>query len=452
MKRVMIAGTSSWAGKTTICAGIMAALTRKGRKVVPFKVGPDYIDPGFHRFVTGNPSYNLDSWLLSENTLRHLFLRNAVEGDISIIEGVMGLYDGLGSEKDMGSSAHVSKILKIPVILVIDGKGISSSAAAQVLGYTLYDREVSILGVIMNRVSGDSHYRLLKESIERDTGIPCLGYLPINPDITLGSRHLGLIPIDEVPHLRKKMDTLADMIDAHIDLDALEHSASLAPVLEPAQDPLADLKGTARGLKVGIARDEAFTFYYEDNLKLLAETGMELIPFSPLMDRDLPADLDGLYIGGGFPEIFADSLERNEEFRFSLKDRLDEGMPLYGECGGLMYLTGGIERLDHISHDMVGFFPTRTVMTAKLQRFGYIELLLDGKVLTRGHEFHHSHIVHGPDLTYRYKVKKIRNGGVLAEWDCGLARKNAVAGYAHVHFYSSPDFLGRLIHQFRERK
>jgi len=452
MKRVMIAGASSWVGKTTICAGIMAAFNRRGRKVAPFKVGPDYIDPGFHKFVTNNPSYNLDSWLIDEKSLKFLFNRNTKDKDIAVIEGVMGLYDGLGIEKDQGSSAHVSKILKTPVILVINGKGISSSAAAQVMGYKIYDEEVDIKGVIVNRVSGDAHYKLLKGAIERDTGIPCVGYLPTNNDIGLESRHLGLIPIEELEKLDEKIEMLIEMVEEHIDLDLLEKIAENVPPVENTENPCKHMEGIARGLKIGIAKDKGFTFYYEDNIKLMKETGIELISFSPLKDKDIPEGLHGLYIGGGFPEIFSAELERNKEFRKNLKKHLEEGMPVYSECGGLMYLTEGIENLSGEFFKMTGFFPVETKMTSRLQRFGYVEVSFDGDITIRGHEFHHSYITENSELKYRYNVKKIRSWQPQKEWKCGLSKGNALGGYAHLHFYSNPKFLEKFINLCKERK
>ncbi len=445
MNRIMIAGVSSGVGKTTISLGIMAALNKRGMNVGPFKVGPDYIDPGFHSFVTNNSSYNLDSWLLEEDTLEYLFRRNMESRDIGIIEGVMGLYDGFGTEKDMGSSAHVAKLLKTPVILIIDGKGISSSAGAMVLGYKLYDKEVDIKGVIINRVSGRVHYDILKEVIERDTGIPCVGYLPSNTDISLNSRHLGLIPFEEVKGLKKKVDEVIKMIEETIELDKIISIASDTKKIKDIANPYGALKNIGKGLRIGIARDKAFSFYYEDNFNLMKEMGIELVGFSPLKDRNIPIGLDGLYIGGGFPEVFGNELEENEEFRKNLKNHLEEGLPSYAECGGLMYLTESIKDLENREFEMVGFFPTKATMTKRLQRFGYIEIDAYDDVYIRGHEFHRSMIDNNDKLTYQYKVHKIRKGRLNKEWECGLVKKNSLAAYGHVHFYSNPQFLMKFV-------
>lgn len=440
-KALIIAGESSGVGKTTISLGIMGALTKRDKKVAPFKVGPDYIDPGFHKFVTGNPSYNLDSWLLKEKTLKYLFNKNIKNKDMAIIEGVMGLYDGFGIEKDEGSTAHMSKILDAPVILIIDGKGMSSSAAAKVLGYKMYDEDVNIAGVIINRVSGEKHYNILKEVIERDVKIPCIGYLPSNLDISLNSRHLGLIPAEEIDDLRNRIDKISELVEAYIDLDTMENLAYNKTV-ENMEYPLyRELKDSKKGLKIGIAKDKAFSFYYQDNIDLLKEMGIELVPFSPLKDKDIPKGVDGLYIGGGFPEVFAKGLEKNEEFRKNLKNHLENGLPAYGECGGLMYLTEGIEDLDGNYHNMVGFLPTKGIMTKRLQRFGYVNININDDTDIKAHEFHRSKIIDNDKLDYIYDVKKVRNGQVKNQWKCGVIKKNVLAGYGHIHFYSNIEFL-----------
>ncbi|WP_066498330.1 cobyrinate a,c-diamide synthase [Abyssisolibacter fermentans] len=446
MNRIMIAGTASGTGKTTVSLGIMAALNKRGRKVSPFKVGPDYIDPQFHEFVTGNPSHNLDSWMLDENSLKYLFQRNSKE--ISVIEGVMGLYDGFGIKKDNGSSAHVSKLLKAPVILVVDGRGMSSSISAMVLGYKKYDEAVDIKGIIINRLSGKAHYDLLKNCIESDLGIPCLGYLPNKLGISLESRHLGLIPAQEVAELRKKVDELADLIEKYVDIDALEAIASSAEVMESAKNPCEKLKGKMKGIKIGYACDKAFSFYYDDNLKLLKEMGIELIPFSPINDDDIPQDVDGLYIGGGFPEVFAKELSDNTKFRSNLKKALDNGMLAYAECGGLMYLTKEIKTLDDEVFEMTGYFDARSEMTGRLQRFGYVEVDVF-KMRTKAHEFHRSKVIADSDITTAYDVYKIRNGVINKQWKCGFLKNNTLAGYAHIHFYSNPELLEYMLKRIK---
>ncbi|MBS4538565.1 cobyrinate a,c-diamide synthase [Clostridium sp. D2Q-11] len=450
MKNIMIAGTASGVGKTTISLGIMSALSKRGINVAPFKVGPDYIDPKFHKFVTGNPSYNLDSWLLDEDTVKYLFKKNMKDKDVGVIEGVMGLYDGFGVEKDMGSSAHISKILKTPVILVIDGKGISLSSSAIVLGYQMYDKEVEIKGIIINRVSGERHYNILKTVIERDVGIPCLGYLPSNLNISLKSRHLGLIPANEVIDLQEKSDELAKIIEETIDLDEILKVAETNITENNKIDNT--INGKKFGLRIGIFEDEAFSFYYQDNIDLMKKIGVEFISISPLKDEVLPLELDGLYIGGGFPEIFTNELEKNISFRQDLLRRLQEGLPAYAECGGLMYLTKSITDLEGKKYDMVGFFETDSLMTKRLQRFGYVEVEYNEKISIRAHEFHRSKIQDNSNIEYVYNVQKKKEGKKNKEWKCGLKKKNVIAGYPHIHFYSNNDFLYNMLDHWEKVK
>lgn len=445
INRIMIAGVSSGVGKTTLSLGIMAALKKRNLRVRPFKVGPDYIDPGFHRLVTGNPSYNLDGWMLKEDVLKYLFTKNMKNMDIGVIEGVMGLYDGFGTNRyDSGSSAHLSKMLKTPVVLVIDGGGMSTSAGAMVLGYKQYDQGVDIKGVIVNKVSGESHYKILKKVIERDTGIKCVGYLPRDLDISLNSRHLGLIPAEEVESLKDRVELLASYIEKYIDLDEIINISMNLKEIQYQQDYVCPYKAYGDGLKIGVLRDKAFSFYYQDNIDLLKEMGITIKGISPLMDNKLPEDLDGLYIGGGFPEVFAKELESNVSFKSSLKSALEDGLPTYGECGGLMYLTESIENLKGEKHKMVGFLPTQSKMTKRLQRFGYVEVKIDD-INIKAHEFHHSMILDNEDLDYKYEVIKKRAGEIVKTWYCGVKKKNVLAGYPHIHFYSNIDFIRNFI-------
>ncbi|WIV11812.1 cobyrinate a,c-diamide synthase [Proteiniborus sp. MB09-C3] len=450
MKRVVIAGTHSGCGKTTVSLGIMAALTRRGKKVAPFKVGPDYIDPSFHRFVTGNPSYNLDSWILDSNTVRYLFNKNIQNMDISIIEGVMGMHDGFGIDRSNGSTAHVAKITKTPVILVAEAKAMSTSAAALVMGYMMYDKDVEVKGVIFNKVCGEKHYEMLKLVVERDLGIKCLGYFPKNADISLKSRHLGLIPADEVEELNQKIDGLVELVEKYIDLNALEEIANVEDI-ETVENPAKDILMKYKGLKIGIAMDTAFSFYYQHNLQLMEEAGVQLLPFSPLKDTSVPAEVDGLYIGGGFPEMFAENLEENTSMRTDIKTLLDNGLPAYAECGGLMYLTEGIVDLQGQYHNMVGFFDAKSMMTNRLNRFGYVNVETKTGIKIRAHEFHRSCIEKNDALEYYYHVTKYREK-FIGEWKCGLVKNNVVAGYPHIHFYSNLEFLEEFLNKCLDYK
>ncbi|MCK4258117.1 MAG: cobyrinate a,c-diamide synthase [Halanaerobiales bacterium] len=448
LPRLVIAGTQSGVGKTTITLGLMAAICRCGMKIAPYKVGPDYIDPGFHSYVTKVKSRNLDLWLLNEDKIAYLFYKNSIDADISIVEGVMGLYDGRGTNHE-ASTAHLAKVLKAPVVLVIDGSGISASAAAQVLGYKLYDKEVNLAGVIINRVSGEVHYKLLKEAIERDTGIRCFGYLKKTDQIHLKSRHLGLVPGIEVDKLQSQVEQLTEMVEESVDIDGLiELSKNAIPfdleskISLTCSNEISKLKAKLNldhPVRIGLAYDEAFHFYYQDGLDLLKELGAELVEFSPLHDVKLPDNLDGLYIGGGYPEVFANQLEENQSLRNSIKNAINKGLPTYAECGGLMYLTQEIKTAEDDTYQMVGVIPTMSMMTSKLQRFGYVEVELGqnlfdlSREIIPAHEFHYSKIQDDDELNYSYNINRRKKN-----WECGVTMKNLLAGYPHLHFYSNP--------------
>ncbi|KXG78920.1 cobyrinate a,c-diamide synthase [Thermotalea metallivorans] len=451
--RLVLAGTQSGVGKTTISIGMMAAFHRRGLQVQPFKVGPDYIDPAFHTFVTGNKSRNLDSWMLEEETVRGLFAKNAMGKDISIVEGVMGLYDGIGSHGGEGSTAHVAKIIEAPVILIINGSGMAASAAAQVLGYQMYDPDVKISGIIVNNVSGEKHYRLLKEAIERDGKVKCLGYMKKNSGIVLQSRHLGLIPSGEVEDLKDKIDQIRSMVEETIDLDRL---LEIAKKTEPMAHRFAEKTSLGEKINLGVAYDKAFHFYYEDNLDLLRSLGANLVFFSPLKDQRLPEDLHGLYFGGGFPEVFGKELAKNVPLRREIREKIQGGIPAYAECGGLMYLTRAIRDMEGQRHEMVGIFDTEARMTERLQRFGYVNITIHGpcvlsktRTKAKAHEFHRSTLPENLSQEYVYTVEKARNGEKEAIWQCGLKRYNTLAAYAHIHFYCNRQLAENFIENCR---
>ncbi|MDO4288078.1 MAG: cobyrinate a,c-diamide synthase [Eubacterium sp.] len=450
MNTFMLAGVSSNVGKTTVTMGIMAALCARHMAVVPFKTGPDYIDPMFHSFVTGRKSTNLDTWMLDEPTVRRLFYAKLQENSVGIAEGVMGLYDGHGVQSDVGSSAYLAKTLGVPVFLIIDGRGMSKSAAAMVKGYVDFDPEVTIAGVIINKISSESHYKLLKEMIETWAGVPCVGYFPNCPDIVVNSRHLGLIPVEELEGLKAQVAKAAELAEAHIDLDKILDLSKKAeiPALDP--DPFEARAGEYSDLTIAYARDKAFSFYYEDNFNALRKLGVKLIPVSPLADTALPGNIDGLYIGGGFPEVFGAELAANAAFRNSVKEALAAGLPCFAECGGLMYLTRSMEMLDGAQTEAAGFFDAVTQMTKRLQRFGYVEVLadIDGKQIPiRAHEFHHSLVEANPEIKTCYAITKGRGS-----WRCGYTQSRTLAGYPHIHFYSNPEFLFTLLEVARRAK
>ncbi|MCX7842882.1 MAG: cobyrinate a,c-diamide synthase [Clostridia bacterium] len=459
--RIVIAGTNSGCGKTTITSGIMAALVKRGLRVQPFKVGPDYIDPMFHTFVTGNESRNLDSWMLGEDIAAYLFNKAAAGSDISIVEGVMGFFDGYGGYSQEGSTSHVSKIIKAPVLLIVNGEGLSLSIAAIVKGFMDFDREALIRGVILNNVNSEHNFRLLKEIIEEQTGLAVLGYVPKIKDCTMASRHLGLVQSSEIADLRDKINMLAFQIEKTVNLDLLLKIANEA---EKTNDSSVHFNIARRspGCRIAVARDKAFSFYYRDGLDLLEMLGAELVEFSPLKDVSLPCNVDGLYIGGGYPEIFAGELQDNLPMREKIKKAIEEGIPAYAECGGFMYLCESIRSRDGEVFGMVGAIPGKSEMTSSLQRFGYVELEVtnDNALAKKGyralaHEFHYSVTAVDWQIPACFKVIKRRRGKENRTWQCGYKINNLLAGYPHLHLWSNTGFAERFVNsciQYRARK
>ncbi|MDD5878047.1 MAG: cobyrinate a,c-diamide synthase, partial [Clostridiales bacterium] len=337
MKKILIAGTNSGVGKTTISLGIMQALTKRNLKVQPYKVGPDYIDPSYHTFITGRYSRNLDSYMLDDEKIKYIVKNASKDADISVIEGVMGLYDGYGIDLNDCTSSYTSKMLKTPVILVINAKAMAASAAAMVLGYKMLDENVNIAGVITNNVKSESHYNTLKEAIEKYTGVEVLGYFPPNKEFSLESRHLGLIPSVEMDCLKAKFDNLAEEIEKYINIDRIIEIAE-SEEFECSFDLNEFIqKNKVRDKKIAVAYDKAFNFYYRENLELFEKLGMKIEYFSPMEDKKLPP-CDYIYIGGGFPEVFAKELHENKEIREEIFKAYEKNIPIYAECGGLMYL------------------------------------------------------------------------------------------------------------------
>ncbi|WP_243345911.1 cobyrinate a,c-diamide synthase [Parabacteroides sp. FAFU027] len=443
MNGFILAGTNSGCGKTTITLGLMSLLKKQGLKVAPFKAGPDFIDPAFHQKATGVHSYNLDSHLVSHDMLRTHFLEKTAGKDIAVVEGVMGLFDGMGEQSE-GSAADLSRILNLPVILAVNCKGASQSVVATVHGFATLDPSVKIAGVILNHVPNHEHYLFLKKMIESKTGVVCIGYLPTRPDVVLESRHLGLIQATEVDSLNEKIDNLTTLFELTIDHDSLLKVTRLPEVSSfDNKDAFAKWHRDLAGLRVGVAKDEAFSFYYKSNLELLELHGAELVYFSPLHDKNIPIKANALYIGGGYPEVYASGLSANNKMLDSLKEAAETGLPIYAECGGLMYLTENIRLLSGECIPMTGIFNSTSAMTKRLQRFGYCSVQLDGAE-TRAHEFHHSEQLtpDEPNFELAYQVTKASNG---RRWSCGLHRKNVLAAYAHVQFLSSPSFYHKII-------
>jgi len=446
MKKIVLAGTGSDVGKTTVTIGLLKALTMRGLKVNAFKSGPDYIDPMFHSFVTKNKSINLDLFLMGKSGVIHAFNKHST-GDISIVEGAMGLYDGvMKDEEEISSTALLAKTIDASVVLIIDGSGVSTSAAAEVLGYKVFDKDLDIIGVIVNKVHGERHYNLIKKPIEKYTGIKCLGYLNRDSKVALESQHLGLIPSEEVEALSSKIDVLGNSISKTVDIDALLELSEKKVNEEVTVDYYK--KTNDENYRVAIAKDKAFNFYYEDNLDYFIDQGIELIEFSPLKSKKLPENISGIYIGGGFPEKFANSLSTNKELIEDIKSFATHGGMIYGECGGLMYLSNAIIDFDHKRYPMTGILDLEVEMTRRLQHFGYVEVK-HKSLEFRGHEFHRSKVIKNKTKE-AYKISKFSKSS--DQWTGGYVYKNVLAGYSHVHFYSNFEFADLLINQMRKYK
>jgi cobyrinic acid a,c-diamide synthase len=454
--RILIAGTNSGCGKTTLSVGIMAALVRKGLKVQPFKVGPDYIDPMFHTFITGNHSRNLDSWMLDENTVKYLFDKNCTGKDIAVVEGVMGLYDGYGGYSSTGSTAHVAKLINAPVILVINGEGLSLSIAAIIKGFVEFDKGLKIKGIIINNIKSEHHFKLLKEVIEENTGITAIGYMPKIQESSLPSRHLGLIPNGEIDDLNVRIERLACQVEKTIDLELL---LKISREVEELNYKSVKIKASKDTIDVNIAvsYDKAFNFYYKDNLDLLEMLGARLKFFSPLSDEKLPDDIDGMYMGGGYPEMWAKELNENTSMIASIRQLIRAGLPTYAECGGLMYMSQSIKDGNGQEYSMAGVIPGESEMTKSLKRFGYVDIELTGDSFLgqkgeriRGHEFHYSVTNVKTGFETCYKVTKSRRNDKNTEWFCGYKAYNLIAGYPHIHFWSNLSFAEKFIDKCRD--
>ena len=429
--RILLAGISSGCGKTTVTCGILQALVNRGLKVGAFKCGPDYIDPMFHSRIIGAKSANLDLHFFQENTLRYLLTKNAADRDVSIIEGVMGYYDGMGLTTTHASSYEVSKVTDSPVVLVVSAKGASLSVLATIQGFLTFCPDSNIRGVILNQISPMTYAALAKE-IEIRFGIRAYGYLPKMRDYALESRHLGLVTAAEVENLREKLHMLAVQAEKTIDLDGLLKLADSAtgiscePIVLPRKSPI----------RIAVARDNAFCFYYEDSMEALKDMGAEFVEFSPLNDEQLPDHIHGLYLGGGYPELYAEKLSANISMRTSIHTALKNNLPCIAECGGFMYLTEAIG-----THPMVGFLPGTCFDTGKLTRFGYVTLRAKSDNLLckageeiPGHEFHHWDCTQsGESFTATKSTGK--------SWDCAVVTDRLYAGYPHFHFYANPAFL-----------
>ncbi|RLB94202.1 MAG: cobyrinate a,c-diamide synthase [Deltaproteobacteria bacterium] len=443
---LIIAGTNSGCGKTTVSLALMAWLTRQGYHVSPFKVGPDFIDPGHHRRITGNESRNLDGWMLDKDYNRERFAEGTKGFDISIIEGVMGLFDGFSGKDEAGSTAQMAKWLGLPIILVVNAQSMARSAAALVQGFENFDPDLTFAGVIFNKLGSVNHLHYLTEAMETSVRMPCLGGILRDEGIEIPERHLGLVTEDEHQLSGSDMDRLSNIIEDRIDTEKLFKGVSKS--LKRAVKK----KEKGHKVKIGVARDKAFCFYYQDNLDLLEKEGAELVYFSPVSDENLPEEIQAIYLGGGYPEMFAGPLSENRTMLADMKKASRSGMPIYAECGGFMYLCRSItDHGDHY-HKMSGCFPFDTKMLKGRKALGYREITLsldsiigEKGLVVRGHEFHYSEIdngTHQPEVKKAYMVSPRIGVNILQE---GYQKENTLGSYIHLHFGSNPKICRHLI-------
>ena len=460
MNGFLIAAPQSGSGKTTVSLAIMAALARRGVTVVPFKCGPDFIDPGYHRAVTGQASINLDGWMCGEEFVRQTFrtrltsLTSPTGQTIAVTEGVMGLFDGLGASSSEGSSAQIAVLTGAPVVLVVNARGMAASAAALVKGFACFDSQIRLAGVIFNNVGSEQHSALLREALTTHCPkIRCFGSIPRDESLAIPSRHLGLVTADDNPLSDEFVGRLVDIAERCLDLDGLSEleCGSTQPSCPEASLPLPVGDGLGQGaVRIAVARDAAFCFMYEDNLRLLKEAGAELIFFSPLHDTTLPAGIHGIYLPGGYPELYAETLHANTRMKASIRAAIATDMPVYAECGGFVYLTEGIDgSANQSATDFVGVFPVRCRMLPRRKALGYREVKLTDDVIigkpgavVRGHEFHYSEIGSTTEESRRcYEVS--RRGVVLGRE--GFRIHSCLASYIHLHFGSNPEIARTFV-------
>ena len=447
---LLIAAPSSGCGKTTVTLGLLAALRRRGLKVAPFKVGPDYIDPGLHRLAAGRVSHNLDGWMCGEDAVKSLFSRTSEDADVVVIEGVMGLFDGASGDSDVGSSAEIAGWLDGRILLVVDARSQARSVAALISGFCRFNPELEWAGVILNRVGSERHEQLLRDACSSTPGLPpVLGCLPRDAEIQLPERHLGLMTAEEGHLDAALLERLADWLEEHVDIERLLAPGDTNIKSGGDSATIAELKASA--VRIGIARDAAFCFYYQDNLDRLAAAGAELVPISPLTDSSLPNDLDGIILGGGYPELYAEQLEANRSLRNELVAQVEAGLPLYAECGGLLYLCASLD-----GAEMTGLFPATPKLEKQRRALGYREVTLaqdcllgpTGTVL-RGHEFHYTDLQMPEAVKRVYRVSRADGREQPAE---GFVYKNCLGSYIHLHFASCPAVAEQLVAACREHK
>ena len=451
-KRILFSAPKSGSGKTMLTCGLLNAFLLRGIDCCSFKCGPDYIDPMFHKVVLGIDGRNLDTYFLDRNAVKDHFLRGSSQAELSVIEGVMGYYDGMGGDSTWASSYEVASAVKAPVVMILDCRGASLSLAAVIKGFLEYKNDSHIEGVILNRISAVMANRLTPQL--ETLGIRVYGYLPECEEAEVLSRHLGLVLPAEMEDLKEKLKKLAEKLEETIDIDGLLELAGQAVPLDTnkctkeAEDPIY----TGRKVRVGIAMDEAFCFYYQENLALLRDMGADLIPFSPIKDDRLPVDICGIILGGGYPELYLQKLSENKTMLKEISNAYKEDLPILAECGGFLYLHEELESEDNKVYSMAKIIPGRAFPTGKLKRFGYIEamaktdtpFLKKGETI-KGHEFHYW------DSTNNGEELKAQKPGRNISWDCVSAKKNLMAGFPHFYYPSNPKLPQRFMEACRQR-
>lgn len=484
----VVGGTQSGCGKTTLTLAILAAYRARGLTVQPFKVGPDFIDPGLHAQMAGLSSRNLDGWMLSREYNQELFRSRLAHADLGVVEGVMGLFDGYDGTSESGSTAEMAKWLGLPVVLVVDARSMARSAAALVYGFSRFDLSLKVAGVLFNRLGGPGHLEYLKEAMAANLPeIPVLGGIPREDLIGIPERHLGLVTADETPLRSERKEKLVELVERYVDLDLLlersvyppgampqetgaggrllEAAPELQDVSPPSMAPQQPIPSGSKPPKlppqaprpvIAVARDAAFCFYYPDNFELLEEAGAQLEFFSPLAGETVPREADGLYLGGGYPELFAQDLSERADFLESIRGAAGGGMPIYAECGGLMVLGRFIETLEGKQFAMAGIFPFGTRMLSRRKALGYTEVVLRGPCLlgepgltVRGHEFHYSEIVEEENAAVPC-VYELRRRKYTESRPEGYQVGSVLASYIHLHWGSAPEAARSFVMRCRE--
>ena len=437
--RILLAAGSSGSGKTLITCGLLEALVERGLKTASFKCGPDYIDPMFHSRVIGTKSRNLDTFFTVPKVTKYLLTRNARDCEVAVMEGVMGFYDGVAGTTTRASAYDLAKVTDTPVILIVNSRGMSVSLAAYVKGFLEYKKDSHIKGVIFNQMS-PMLYPRMKKLLEEELGVAVLGYVPKVEDCVIESRHLGLVLPDEIPELKDRLHKLAGVLEETLDIDRILELAGEAPdLLDAKPESVTDFR-LSEPVRIGVAEDEAFCFFYADNFRLLGEMGAEIVPFSPIEDKQLPDDLDGLLLYGGYPELNGKKLEQNTTMKDMIREKLKAGMPCMAECGGFMYLHEEMEGMDGNFYQMAGVIPGKAYRTPKLSRFGYVTLTQKKPALGMedfgeipAHEFHYFDSENCGEDFHAAKPESKRG------WDCIHGTDTMLAGFPHLYYYGNPE-------------